>query len=83
MNIIQSIAATFIESADAAQNFKLSGNREELDRHKELFTNATAAFEELIAEDSSLYNCELRDIRYAIVQGNYNDAKARFSVLSR
>ena len=79
---IQDIASIFIESATAAQNFKLSGNRAELDLHEELFKSADEKFEALIATDSSLYDCELRDIRHAITQGNFNDANARYSALS-
>lgn len=79
---IQSIAATYIESVTASQNFMLSGNRSELDLHTELFKSADEKFEALIATDSSQYDCELRDIRYAIIQGNFNDAKARYSALS-
>lgn len=78
---IQSTAATYIESATAAQNFKNTRNREELARHEELFKSADTRFEELIASDSSLFDCELRDIRYEVAQGNYNEAKARYSVL--
>lgn len=81
-NTIKNIAATYIESVTASQNFKLSGNRSELDRHTELFKSADEKFEALIATDSSQYDCELRDIRYAIIQGNFNDAKARYSALS-
>lgn len=79
---ITEIATMFIESATAAQNFMHTGNREELARHEELFTTATAAFQALIDTDSSLYNCELRDISYAITKGNFADAKARFAALS-
>ena len=85
MNItttIQEIAAIYIESAEAGQNFQLSGDREELVRHTELFKTADERFEALIATDSSLYDCELREIRYAITQCNFNDAKARYSVLA-
>lgn len=72
MNIIQNIAAIYAESAEAAQ-------KREIDRHAELFKLADAEFKALIDSDSSLHNCELRDIRYTIVQGNFNDAKARYS----
>lgn len=82
-NTVLNIAATYIESATAAQNFKLFGDREELARHTELFKTADEKFEALIATDSSLHDCELRDIRYAIAQGNFNDAKARYSALSK
>lgn len=81
-NTIQKIAAVYIESAEAAQDFKLSGDREELARHAELFKAADEQFEDLINTDGSLYNSPLREIRYAITQGNFNDAKARYSALS-
>lgn len=81
-NTVRDIAAIYIESAIAAQNFMNTRNSEELARHKELFKYADAKFKELIATDSSLYDCELREIRYAITQGNFNDAKARYSVIS-
>ena len=73
-NTIQNIAAIYIESAEAAQ-------KREIDRHAELFKAADEQFKALIAADSSQYDCALRDIRYAIVQGNFNDAKARYAVL--
>lgn len=79
---IQGIAAIYIESAEAAQNFKLSGDSEELDLHAELFKAADSKFEALITANGSFYNCELRDIRHAITQGNYSDAKARYTALS-
>ena len=81
-NIIRDIAATYIESATASQNFKLSGDRSELDLHTELFKSADEKFEALIATDRSQYDCELRAIRYAITQGSFNDAKARYLALS-
>lgn len=81
-NTIQEIAAIYIESATAAQNFMSTRNRAEMDRHSELFAIADEKFEELIATDSSLYDCELREIRYAITQCNFNDAKARYAVLA-
>ena len=80
---IHEIAAIYIESAEAGQNFKVYGNHEELARHAELFKSADEKFGALIASDSSLFGCELRDIRYAITQGDFNDAKARFSVLAK
>lgn len=79
MNNINNIAAVYIKSAEAAQDFKLSGNREDLERHAELFKSADEKFEDMINIDGSLYNSPLRDIRWAIVQGNYNDAKARYA----
>ena len=85
MNItttIQEIAAIYIESAEAGQNFQLSGDREELVRHTELFKTADERFEALITTDSSLYDCELREIRYAITQCNFNYAKARYAAIS-
>lgn len=81
-NTINNIAAIYIESAEAAQEFKLCGNHEELARHAELFKSADEKFGALIASDSSQFGCELRDIRWAIVQGNYNDAKARYSAIA-
>ena len=80
--IIQEIAAIYIESATAAQNFMNTRDRAEMERHTELFKTADERFEALIATDSSLYDCELREIRYAITQCNFNDAKARYSVLA-
>lgn len=80
---IQEIAAIYIESAEAAQNFKETRDRSELDRHSELFRSADEKFEELIATDSSLYDCELREIRYAITQHNFNDAKARYAEINK
>ena len=85
MNIIttiQEIAAIYIESAEAGQNYMNTRDRAELARHTELFKTADERFEALIATDSSLYDCELREIRYAITQRNFNDAKARYSVLA-
>ena len=85
MNItttIQEIAAIYIESAEAGQNFMNTRDRAEMERHAELFKTADEKFEALIATDSSLYDCELREIRYAITQCNFNDAKARYSVLA-
>lgn len=76
MNNIKNIAAIYVESAEAAQ-------RREIDRHAELFKSADAKFEALIAADSSMHDCELRDIRYAIIQGNYNDAKARYVAIAK
>ena len=76
MNNIKNIAVIYAESAEAAQ-------RREIDRHAELFKSADAKFEALIAADSSMYDCELRDIRYAIVQGNFNDAKARAIAIAK
>lgn len=81
-NTIQKIAAVYVESAEAAQDFKLTEDREDLARHAELFKAADEQFEALIGADGSYYNCELRDIRYAVVQGNYNDAKARYSAIT-
>lgn len=75
-NSIQNIAAIYIESAEAAQN-------REIDRHAELFKAADEQFQALIAADSSQYDCELRDIRYAITQGNFADARARYAVLAK
>ena len=86
MNItttIQEIAAIYIESATAAQNFMSTRDRAELARHTELFKTADERFEALIATDSSLYDCELREIRYAITQCNFNDAKARYAALTK
>lgn len=81
-NTINNIAAIFIESAEAAQDFKLSGDHEDLERHAELFKSADEKFEDLINADGRYYNSPLRDIRWAIVQGNYNDAKARYSAIA-
>lgn len=80
---IHEIAAIYVESAEAAQEFKLYGNHEDLARHSELFKSADEKFSALIVSDSSYFGCELRDIRYAITQGDFNDAKARFSVLAK
>lgn len=80
---INSIAATYIESATAAQNFMDTRDQAEKDRHSKLFKSADEKFDELIATDSSQYDCELREIRYAITQGNYNDAKARYEELTK
>ena len=79
---IQEIAAIYIESAEAGQNYMSTRDRAEMERHAELFKTADERFEALIATDSSLYDCELREIRYAITQCNFNDAKARYSVLA-
>lgn len=79
---IQDIAAIYIESADAAQDFEFSGDYSALALHAELFKSADIKYEALITADGSFYNCELRDIRYAITQGNFNDAKARYSALT-
>ena len=86
MNIIttiQEIAAIYIESAEAGQNFMSTRDRAEMERHAELFKTADEKFEALIATDSSLYDCELREIRYAITQCNFNDAKARYAALTK
>ena len=86
MNIttpIQEIAAIYVESATAAQNFMSTRDRAEMERHAELFKTADEKFEALIATDSSLYDCELREIRYAITQRNFNDAKARYAALTK
>ena len=80
---IAEIAATYIESATAAQNFMHTGNAAERARHEELFTTATADFQALIAGDSALHDCELRDIHYAITQGNFTDARARYAELTK
>ena len=80
---IQNIAAIYIESATAAQNFMSTRDRAEMERHAELFKTADEKFEALIATDSSLYDCELREIRYAITQCNFNDAKARYVALTK
>ena len=83
MNTIQEIAAIYIESAEAGQNFMSTRDRAEMERHAELFKTADEKFEALIATDSSLYDCELREIRYAITQRNFNDAKARYAALTK
>ena len=86
MNItttIQEIAAIYIESAEAGQNYRSTRDRAELARHTELFKTADERFEALITTDSSLYDCELREIRYAITQCNFNDAKARYAALTK
>ena len=82
-NTIQNIAAIYIESAEAGQNFMSTRDRAEMERHEELFKTADEKFEALIATDSSLYDCELREIRYAITQCNFNDAKARYAALTK
>lgn len=83
VSVIQDIAAVFIESATAAENFMHTGNADELTRHEELFTTATADFQALIAADSALHDCELRGIHYAIAQGNFTDARARYAALAQ
>ena len=80
---IQEIAAIYIESAEAGQNYMSTRDRAEMERHAELFKTADEKFEALIATDSSLYDCELREIRYAITQCNFNDAKARYVALTK
>ena len=80
---IKSIAAIYIASAEAAENFINTRDQAEKERHSELFKSASAKFKALIEEDSSLHDCELREISYAITQHNFNDAKARYSALTK
>ena len=80
---IQEIAAIYIESAEAGQNYRSTRDRAEMERHAELFKTADERLEALIATDSSLHDCELREIRYAITQRNFNDAKARYVALTK
>ena len=76
---IKSIAAIYMESAEAAENFINTRDQAEKERHSELFKSASAKFKALIEEDSSMFDCELRELSYAITQHNFNDAKARYA----
>ena len=76
---IKSIAAIYIASAEAAENFINTRDQEEKERHSELFRDASEKFKALIEEDSSLHDCELRELSYAITQHNFNDARARYA----
>ena len=76
---IKSIAAIYIASAEAAENFINTRDRAEKDRHSELFRSASEKFKALIEEDSSLHDCALRELSYAITQHNFNDARARYA----
>lgn len=78
---MREIAAVYIESAEAAQNFKETRDPAELERHSKLFREASERFRAMIEIDSSTYDCPLREISYAITQHNFNDAKARYEEL--
>lgn len=76
---IQEIAAIYIASAEAAENFINTRDQAEKERHSELFRSASEKFKALIEEDSSLHDCALRELSYSIVQHNFNDARARYA----
>lgn len=76
---IKSIAAIYIASAEAAENFINTRDQAEKERHSELFKSASAKFKALIEEDSSMFDCSLRELSYAITQHNFNDARARYA----
>lgn len=76
---IKSIAAIYIASAEAAENFINTRDQAEKERHSELFKSASAKFKALIEEDSSLHDCALRELSYAITKHNFNDARARYA----
>ena len=80
---MREIAAVYIESAEAAQNFKKTRDPAELERHSKLFREASERFSAMIKIDSSTRDCPLREISYSIVQHDFDDAKARYEELIR
>ena len=72
------IATAYMESARAAKMYLDTRDRAHLASHTDLFRDADARFEDLIAADMASYNGPLRDLRHAVANMEFGMAGARY-----
>lgn len=76
--ITAEIATTYMESARAAQAYLDTRDRAHMVSHTDLFKEAEARFEDLIAADMASYDGPLRDLRHAVANMEFGMAGARY-----
>lgn len=77
------IAATYMASARAAKMYLDTRDRAYMAAHTDLFKDADARFQELMAADMASYDGPLRDLRHAIVNMEFSMAEARYSAIAK